>query len=167
MTVRITRILSSPEFLSLCDKVVAEGYYRNDKRIFVPGMAWEMDWVFDPTGRRQAAGQNVMIKSSNSPNRGHLSEYYWKDWSNNRPPLCIVCPDGSFWECDRRSSNGPGWVVAGKFPAITCSPSIVVPGYHGFLRNGVFSEDLEGRGPYGSVTSPEGSKACNQMPPLM
>lgn len=110
-----------------------------------------MDWVYDPTGRRQVSGKHVMIYSPDSANRTHLSEHYWRDWSKTRPPVCVVCPNGEHWEIDRRSSNGSGWTVTGTFPLISCHPSIVVPGYHGYLKNGIFSNDLEGRGPNGVV----------------
>lgn len=58
---------------------------------------------------------------------------------------------------DRRSSNGDGWNVTGDLPAITCAPSIVVPGYHGYLRDGVFTADIDGRAPCGTV---------RELPPL-
>lgn len=70
---------------------------------------------------------------------GLLSEHYWQTWSRVRPPLCVVCPNGAQWEIDRKSSNGSGWVVTGSWPNLNCSPSIVVPGYHGFLQNGAFT----------------------------
>jgi hypothetical protein len=40
-------------------------------------------------------------------------------------------------------------LVSGDLPKITCTPSIVVNGYHGFLTSGLFTSDLEGRGPTG------------------
>lgn len=149
MTVCITRILSSAEHTAMGDDAVARGYYRNDSRIFVPGMAWFMDWYFDPTGERERTGKNVMFKLADRGKLGHLSIHYWRDWSDKRPPICVVCPNGEWWEIDRKSSNGDGWVVTGDLPNITCSPSIVVHGYHGFLRNGEFTPDLEGRGQNG------------------
>ncbi len=78
-----------------------------------------------------------------------LSIHYWKDWSHIRPPICVVCPNGEQWEIDRKSSNGTGWTVKGEWPNLTCSPSIVVEGYHGFLKDGLFTADTEGRGPNG------------------
>jgi hypothetical protein len=157
LSTSITRVLSSSEYLTLGDEAVAKGYYRNDRRILLPGMAWEMDWIFDPTGLRQASGKNVMIKSRDAPNAEHLSVYYWRDWADKRPPLCLVCPNGEIWEPDRVSSNGPGWQVAGIYPHITCRPSIVVTGYHGWLTDGQFSGNLEGRGSHGIARPlPEG-----------
>lgn len=131
------------------DDAVARGFYRNDSRIFTPGMVWPQPWCFDPTGERERTGKHVMFKAERKGTLGFLSPHYWRDWSDKRPPLSIVCPNGEVWEIDRKSSNGDGWVVSGEFPNITCSPSIVVNGYHGFLRDGEFTADLEGRGPDG------------------
>lgn len=152
---RIEKILSSTEFLSICNDSVERGYYRNDKRILVPGLAWEMDWIYDPTGERQRANKHVMIKSQDAGNANFLSVYYWKDWSRIRPPICVVCPDGSLFEIDRRSKNGPGWKVTGDRLYITCHPSIVVSNYHGYLINGQFTPDLEGRN-YNNTTYIQG-----------
>lgn len=149
MTIRIKEIFSSEAFSALGDDAVARGFYRNDRRVFLPGMAWFMDWYFDPTGERERAGKNVMFKLADRGRLGHLSSHYWRDWSDKRPPVCVVCPNGEWWEIDRKSSNGDGWTVTGALPAITCAPSIVVSGYHGFLRNGEFTPDIEGRGPNG------------------
>ena len=151
MTVKITKILTTDEFIQLNDDAVAKGFYRNDRKILTPGMAWEMAWVYDPSGQRQAAGKNVMISSPDAANKTHLSIHYWKDWAHIRPPICVVCPNFELWEIDRKSSNGEGWVVTNPGPLMTCHPSIVVPGYHGWLKNGEFSPDIENRGPIGVV----------------
>ena len=149
MSIPLIRIMSSLEYLTLTDDAVSRGYHRNDRRILLPGLAWEMDWIFDPSGIRQTVGKYVMIKSSDATNNIYLSEFYWRDWADKRPPICIVCPNGELWEIDHRSLRGPGWTVTGTETNLTCHPSIVVPGYHGWLRDGVFSDDLEGRGPNG------------------
>jgi hypothetical protein len=149
--VRLTRFLTFEEYAAMGDDAVARGFWRNDTRIFTPGMAWPMPWVFDPTGERERAGKHVMHKLADRGKLYHLSPHYWRDWSDKRPPLSVVCPNGEVWEIDRKSSNGDGWIVTGEFPNLTCSPSIVVDGYHGFLRNGEFTADLEGRGPDGTA----------------
>jgi hypothetical protein len=95
-----------------------------------------------------------MFKLADCGRLGFLSVHYWRDWSDKRPPICVVCPNGEWWEVDRKSSNGEGWIVTGELPTITCSPSIVVDGYHGFLRAGEFTPDLEGRGPGGTPRLP-------------
>lgn len=154
MTIRISRVLTEDEHRDLGDQAVKDGFYRNDRRVFTPGMAWFMPWYFDPH-RRADDGRHVMIKAPpDDPNkRGFLSPHYWRDWAAIRPPICVVCPNGETWEIDRWSSNGTGWTVTGELPNITCAPSIVVEGYHGFLRDGLFTADLDGRGPTG-ITRP-------------
>jgi hypothetical protein len=146
---KLTKILSFEEYRELGERAVANGFYRDDPRVFTPGMAWYMPYYFDPTGERENRGEHVMFKQSRKGVLGFLSVHYWRDWSDKRAPMCVVCPNGEPWEIDRKSSNGDGWVVTGDFPNITCAPSIVVQGYHGFLRNGEFTPDLEGRGPNG------------------
>lgn len=153
MGVRITRVLTVDEREQMAEDAVARGWYRNDRRMFTPGMAWFQPWYFDPSGGRLAAGKYVMVRRPpEDPNqRGFLSPHYWRDWSAKRAPICVVCPNGETWEIDRWSSNGTGWTVTGELPSITCAPSIVVEGYHGFLRDGEFTGDLEGRGENGTA----------------
>lgn len=152
MTVRITRVLTFAEYVDLGDDAVARGFYRNDKRIFTPGMAWYQPFYFDPLGELAAwieAHPNekryhpyAMIESRDSPNASFLSIHYWRDWADKRPPIAVVGPNGEEWGIDRKSSNGDGWRVTGMLPNITCEPSIVLTGYHGYLRNGEFTPNL-------------------------
>ena len=121
-------LLSFGEYKALGDKAVADGMWRNDRRVFLPGMGWFNDWYL-----ARDHGQNF------------LSPHYYRDWSGKRPPIELVCPNGDIWCIDRRSSNGDGWVVTGEWPNITCSPSIVAGDYHGYLRNGEFTADLDGK----------------------
>jgi hypothetical protein len=145
---KITRVLTVDEYLALDDQVIAAG---DRRRIFVPGMAWFEPWYWDHDGSWKSRGKYVMCKERpTDPNvNGFLSPHFWRDWADKRPPICVVCPNGEMWEIDRWSSNGTGWTVTGELPNITCAPSIVVEGYHGFLRDGEFTADLEGRGPNG------------------
>lgn len=47
---------------------------------------------------------------------------------------------------DRMSSNGvSGWEVTGELPNITLRPSIGAVEYHGWVTDGVLSDDIEGR----------------------
>ncbi len=148
MTIEITRILSNQEYQDLVEfGRKTEGYYSNDRRLFTPGMAWYEPWYYDAWDER--VGQHVMIPKANKGRLGFLSVHYWNDWADKRPPICVVCPNGELWEIDRKSSNGDGWKVTGDLPKITCSPSIVVHGYHGWLNDGKFSADVDGRPPNG------------------
>lgn len=122
-----------------------------------PGVMWSAPWLHDPHDpqdkirreqalRRIATGQACFM----------LSRFYWLDHSRHRSPLVVICPNGREWCVDQKSSNGEGWRVTGNAPTIEVSPSIDVPGYHGWLGTsgmapGVFSDDLNKRGPNGIV----------------
>ncbi|WP_156967925.1 hypothetical protein [Methylosinus sp. PW1] len=138
MTIKITRVLTPEEFEEINDDAVKNGFWRNDPRILTPGMAWYQPWYWHPDG------SGCLPRGSE-----FLSDYYWKDWADKRAPICVVCPNGEQWEIDRKSSNGNGWVVVGELPDITVSPSILVNGYHGFLRGVQFTADVDGRPPNG------------------
>ena len=164
MTVQLKKLLTTEEFQALNRETIDMGMYNMDRRVFIPGTTYEMDWYFDPTGQREASKRPIMFKLADrdailtgEKENTFLSMYYWKQWSHVRPPIAIIVPNGKLWEIDRLSlstipgKHGEGWEVTGDFPNISVTPSIVVPGYHGWLQNGVFSSDLEGRGPNGLV----------------
>lgn len=121
-------LLTFEEYRALGDKAVADGMWRNDKRVFLPGMGWFNDWYLD-----------------RDLGRDFLSPHYYRDWAGKRPPIELVCPNGEIWCIDRKSSNGSGWHVTGDWPNITCSPSIIAGDYHGWLRNGEFTPDIDGK----------------------
>jgi hypothetical protein len=121
-----------------------------------PGMMWSTPWYHDPVGRKRVC--NVADLRARWPRgvkaESHLSSFYWHDHAEKRAPLTVICPNGREWTVDAVSSNGAGWEVRGEPPLITCSPSIAVPGYHGWLGSngappGHFTDDVEGRGPMG------------------
>ncbi len=147
MNIKVTRVASSEEHAAMGDDAVARGLYRNDRTVFLPGMAWFMDWYFDPTGERVKVGKHVIYKEKPAdPSKSHiLSIHYWQDHADHRPPICVVTPSGHEWVIDAPASNGTVWTVTGPLESLTCSPSIVVPGYHGYLRNGEFTPDIEGQ----------------------
>lgn len=62
-----------------------------------------------------------------------------------RPPVCISMPGGDTWLIDAKSSNGEGWHITGEEGLWTASPSILVPRYHGYLRAGWLTDDIDGR----------------------
>jgi len=80
-----------------------------------------------------------------------LSSEYLRDWLATRLPLFVVLPNGEEFCPDfsysyTRGNTQEGWTVTGDAPNITVSPSINFVGrWHGFLQNGVLSEDVEGR----------------------
>ena len=91
--------------------------------------------------------------------RADLSDEYRRDWLGKRPPIIIAVPGKSSRKhgyrlipIDEHYQRGPGtvethgWTVTGEAPNITCSPSINAVGdWHGWLRGGVLSDDVEGR----------------------
>lgn len=125
-------ILSFAEYKALNDKAVADGMYRCDRRILLPGMGWFNDWYLDV-----AQGNDF------------LSVHYNRDWRGKRPPIELVCPNGVTWCIDRKSSNGEGWKVVGDWPNLVVTPSIIAGDYHGWLGSngqppGQFSADIDG-----------------------
>ncbi len=88
-----------------------------------------------------------------------IEENFSPDYvANRRPkgilPLWVQLPDGPMC-LDLRYNAPQGWTVSGTPPNITVSPSINVIGYyHGWIRNGEISNDIEGR------TYPEEVRGC-------
>lgn len=83
-------------------------------------------------------------------NSTDLSRQYLRDWQGKRPPIAVITPDGYPFLIDSKYSRSPiggdGWTVTGEAPNITVSPSINRVGfYHGWLKNGILSDDVEGR----------------------
>lgn len=79
----------------------------------------------------------------------YLSEHYYAD-NKHRQPLFVILPGPNLFLIDGKCwSNGKkygGWKVSGEAPRITVEPSINLQGsYHGWLRDGVISDDCEGR----------------------
>jgi len=81
--------------------------------------------------------------------RKRLSDYYLTNNTHRLPLLVMLpkagvfCVDSKCW--DQNGMHG-GWTVTGTAPLITVSPSINVVGvYHGFIQNGVLTDDCEGR----------------------
>lgn len=75
------------------------------------------------------------------PTPGAMFDTFWRADLRKEDGLAIsvVCPDGSVWCVDDRASSGGHWQRTGTPPAITVTPSILTPTYHGFLTNGVFN----------------------------
>lgn len=160
MTVQLTRFLSPEERDTLNADAISRGYYRDDRRIFRPGWGWHETWYWDPVKAAELGAPTWAEYQAKFPDGHHfyggrmLSRFYWETWSRIRPPICVVLPNGEQWEMDRKSSNGEGWQVSGAWPNLTCSPSIAAKGYHGFLQNGAFTPDLDGRAPDGVYPYP-------------
>lgn len=67
--------------------------------------------------------------------------------------IFILLPGGAEWSPDRLSTeSGQGWTVTGELPNITVRASVHQLGrYHGYVTDGILSDDLDGR------SYPEGS----------
>jgi hypothetical protein len=79
-----------------------------------------------------------------------LAPEYLRDWIDIRPPIYVRLPGGSLWNVDARPAGDrgygdSGWTITGTAPRLTASPSIDTGTYHGWLRDGVLSDDCEGR----------------------
>lgn len=116
--------------------------YNNVFYYFIPGTAWYNPWYFDPTDPEDF---QIIANEKKLGVKSLMSQHYWNDWAHLRPPITIICPDGSLWMIDQKSTNGTGWIITGTIDNLSASPSIVVSGYHGYLQNHAFSPDLEGR----------------------
>jgi len=81
-----------------------------------------------------------------------LSDAYIAKWkgSSYRLPHIVRLPDGSDFcidgPCYDNGKRYGGWEVTGEPPMVTLSPSINIRGYyHGWIKDGVISDDCEGR----------------------
>jgi hypothetical protein len=59
--------------------------------------------------------------------------------------LVMRLPAGGEWAIDGPSRSGGRWTRTGEPPLITARPSILSTHYHGWLTDGILSDDLEGR----------------------
>lgn len=146
------RLLTAEEFKEL------ENKRRTDRQpmssVFLPGMMWFTPWYHDPADLEDMRCLPAELAQAEAGGK-FLSVHYLRTWASKRAPLTVVCPNGRQWCVDQVSEKGSGWAVAGEAPALVVAPSIVVPGYHGWLGNGGalpgwFTGDVEGRGPMGS-----------------
>jgi hypothetical protein len=81
-----------------------------------------------------------------------LSPQYWTDAAPHREPLMVKLPGGMHFCVDQVYVNEggllgtQGWQVSGVAPWLTLLPSINAKGsWHGYLTDGVLSNDLERR----------------------
>jgi hypothetical protein len=139
------RVISQEEFHALDKKRRTHKTKKRFNDWFKPGFLWLMPWYFDPFAPDAAMKRLEAQHALSEGKRTVLSPSYWQDWSLKRAPGCVVCPDGSHWMFDARSTNGNGWKITGPIERITAHPSIQTANYHGWLKEGEFSDDLEGR----------------------
>lgn len=92
---------------------------------------WYCPWLLGPLWKKE----------------DYLSSKYFALPEPRRAPVCIRLPGGMDWVIDSNASNlTGGWDVSGPEGQWTLSPSInFIGSYHGWLQNGVISDDCEGR----------------------
>jgi hypothetical protein len=81
-----------------------------------------------------------------------VAHRYLREHRRVRRPLFVKLPDGSEFCLDLCSSpeiaagGGEGWSVSGEPPKVTVTPSINIVGrYHGWITDGVITDDVDGR----------------------
>lgn len=114
----------------------------------------------NPGGMRLEPGHCAFAPWALQPGhyvRQHLGANYLKLPEPRRAPIVIALPDlvnGKFqiWYPDEQAwsgtqgYHGDGWVVTGDLPKVSITPSInCVGSYHGWVKDGVISDDVEGR----------------------
>jgi hypothetical protein len=98
-----------------------------------PGAYWFLP-IYGPDGEKR----EIFLETYASP------EY--KATRIDKIPVRICLPGGDWWDVDGPASNSDsGWSVTGEPPNLTVHPSIGTSTYHGWLKDGVLSDDLEGR----------------------
>jgi hypothetical protein len=114
------------------------------------------DYVFSDNDEFQLHRKRLYNTPSRFPEAGDL---YYADWYKGEPRLMGITPNGKLWNIDGMANNctkpndgnhkcwtrkgEPPNVDVGKQYGPTCNAgagSIVVDGWHGFLRNGVWVE---------------------------
>lgn len=107
------------------------------------------DMFYGPTEEQYNADSELWYWVWHFCSPKHLAEYY-KSHNSHRNPILVMlpprdlfCVDAMCWDHGRHYG---GWTVTGEAPLITLSPSInMVGSYHGWLQNGILSDDCEGR----------------------
>ncbi|MCD9898257.1 hypothetical protein QIH85_43090 [Bradyrhizobium japonicum] len=90
MTKLFEKLMSFDEYRALGDRAVADGLWRNDRRVFLPGVGWFNDWYLD-----------------RDLDRDFLPPHYYRDWAGKRLPIELVCPDGNIWCADSARCRPP------------------------------------------------------------
>ncbi len=118
-------------------------------------------YAFTPDDERQVAteriytaedGQEYTLHPSR-PDRPPAGAMWRSDWLEPEMAgpdgisLSVMLPGGYEWAIDGPSTSGGGWTRTGTPPKITANPSIKSPNYHGWLQDGVLSDDIDGRSP--------------------
>lgn len=100
-------------------------------------------WQHNMNRLYQGAPDGKLYTNRNMP----PGAMYDADWLPVKGPdgiaLAVVLPPvggDDVWHPDGKSSSGGSWTRTGKIPDVTCSPSVLAPNYHGYLRAGWLEE---------------------------
>lgn len=124
-------------------------------------MSWPIRLLADiPEPGTARVGDAVLLRPESPRAAGvlgywvpRLSAEYERERRFVRPPLLVFLPGVGWWCVDSAYSergqpvpSQASWSVTGDPPAVTLSPSVDLHGlYHGWIRDGVISDDVEGR----------------------
>lgn len=101
------------------------------------------EWQHNIDRCYQRTDNSTLFQLRNAP-PGTMWDATWYPAKLGKGPdgrsLFVVLPDGEHWFVDGPAINGGGWTRTGDVPRITARPSILTPGYHGYLTDG-FLED--------------------------
>lgn len=110
---------------------------------------WHDQWQCNVT-RLFAGGpsESTWIGTLREAPPGAIWEATWLG-KNYRGPdgrsIVVKLPDGTDWIVDAETAQGGRWTRTGEIPRISVTPSVDTGRYHGFLRDGMITADLEGR----------------------
>lgn len=110
-------------------------------------MTWPLVEIPNPWGDEPSEGEYQIGSCWKAPplKPDYVLAPEWKT-SGRDYFIWIVLPSRDLFTPDRLSSNNTsGWTVTGELPNISITPSIGSQSYHGFVQNGVLTDDLEGR----------------------
>jgi len=108
-------------------------------------------WQFNPTSLYKRADTGELVTMHNAPVGAmmHADWLHREGWRGYKlgadgVMLQVKTPDG--WWCVDGPTYGPegrkdgSWTRTGTIPNVTASPSILMPNYHGWLRDGYLVE---------------------------
>jgi hypothetical protein len=110
--------------------------------VFTDADNWQIfcDWIYQNTD----TGEEVAFRDL------PVGAMYDSDWypPDYRGPdglaLTVILPDKTPWVIDGYASGPPrvphAWTRTGIPPKVSASPSILTPGYHGWLKDGVLTD---------------------------
>ena len=107
--------------------------------------AWQLFW--NPIYRRVDTGSEMTLRDAAV---GAMYDATWLHQLHgyrviDGMTLVVKLPGGGEWVIDGESQGGGYWNRTGKPPKITVRRSILASHYHGWLTDGVLSDDLDGR----------------------